>query len=261
MTETPLAAVVMAGGLGTRMRSAVPKHFHEILGRRMIDWIVETGRATGADPIVVVASPSTHEEFAGSGVTVAVQNEALGTGDAVRSARDALAGHDGDVLVLSGDTPLLTAELLRELVATHHREDAQATILSAEPPDPRIYGRIVRGADGSVRKIVEGTDASEEEQKIGEINSSIYVFRAAALWPALERIQPHNVQGELYLTDAIEIIVGDGGKVAAHIAADFREADGVNTRAELADAAALLRDRINLRHMAAGVTIVDPATT
>jgi bifunctional UDP-N-acetylglucosamine pyrophosphorylase / glucosamine-1-phosphate N-acetyltransferase len=251
----------MAGGLGTRMRSAVPKHLHPILGRRMVDWIVETGRAAGASPIVVVAAPATRDEFASSDVEVAVQETPLGTGDAVRAARAALAGQEGDVLVLSGDTPLLTAGLLRELVATHHRERAEATILSARPPDPRVYGRVVRDANGSVVKIVEGTDANDEEQQIGEINSSIYVFRSAALWPALEQLEPKNVQGELYLTDAIEIVARGGGKVAAHVAADSRETDGVNTRAELAQAAAVLRDRINEAHMLAGVTIVDPQTT
>jgi bifunctional UDP-N-acetylglucosamine pyrophosphorylase / glucosamine-1-phosphate N-acetyltransferase len=251
----------MAGGLGTRMKSAVPKHLHPILGRRMVDWIVESGRAAGAAPIVVVASPATRDEFDSSDVEVAVQETPLGTGDAVRCARSALASHDGDVLVLSGDTPLLTAELLRQLVETHHRERADATILSACPPDPRVYGRIVRDASGAVVKIVEGTDANEEEQQIGEINSSIYVFRSATLWPALERLEPKNVQGELYLTDAIEIVAQGGGKVAAHIAADSRETDGVNTRAELAKAAAVLRDRINEAHMLAGVTIVDPQTT
>ncbi len=251
----------MAGGLGTRMRSAVPKHLHPILGRRMVDWIVEAGRAAGAAPIVVVASPATRDEFDAGSVQVAVQETALGTGDAVSCARASLAEHVGDVLVLSGDTPLLTPELLRDLVETHHREGADATILSACPPDPRVYGRIVRDASGSVTKIVEGTDASDDEQKIGEINSSIYVFRSSALWPALEQLEPKNVQGELYLTDAIEIIVRAGGKVAAHIAADARETDGVNTRAELAHAAAILRDRINEAHMLAGVTIVDPQTT
>jgi bifunctional UDP-N-acetylglucosamine pyrophosphorylase / glucosamine-1-phosphate N-acetyltransferase len=251
----------MAGGLGTRMRSAVPKHLHPILGRRMVDWIVETGRAAGASPIVVVAAPATRGEFASSDVEVAVQETPLGTGDAVRAARAALAGQEGDVLVLSGDTPLLTAGLLRELVATHHRERAEATILSARPSDPRVYGRVVRDANGSIVKIVEGTDANDEEQQIGEINSSIYVFRSAALWPALEQLEPKNVQGELYLTDAIEIVARGGGKVAAHVAADSRETDGVNTRAELAQAAAVLRDRINEAHMLAGVTIVDPQTT
>ncbi|HVW89651.1 MAG TPA: bifunctional UDP-N-acetylglucosamine diphosphorylase/glucosamine-1-phosphate N-acetyltransferase GlmU [Gaiellaceae bacterium] len=256
-----LAAVLMAGGLGTRMKSATPKHFHELLGRRMVDWIVEAGRAAGAEPLVVVASPATRDRFDESEVTVAVQEQPLGTGDAVRSARAALEGFAGDVLILSGDTPMLTTELLRELVDAHRAAGADATILSAEPPDPRLYGRLVRDADGSVLRIVEGTDANEEERRIREINSSIYVFRSAALWPALDRLEPKNVQGELYLTDAIEIVVRGGGKVAAHIAADWRETDGVNTRAELAHAGAVLRDRINERHMLAGVTIVDPQTT
>jgi bifunctional UDP-N-acetylglucosamine pyrophosphorylase / glucosamine-1-phosphate N-acetyltransferase len=261
MTDTPLAAVVMAGGLGTRMRSELPKHFHPILGRRMVDWVLETGGETGASPLVVVASPTARDEFAGDDLVVAIQEEPLGTGDAVRSAREALAGFDGDVLVLSGDTPLLTSELLGELVATHRREGADATILSAEPPDPRLYGRVVRDASGAVVRIAEGTDATDEEQRISEINSSIYVFRSAALWPAVEQLQPHNVQGELYLTDVIEILVAGGSTVAGHLAADHRETDGVNTRVELAQAGAVLRDRINERHMLAGVTIVDPATT
>jgi bifunctional UDP-N-acetylglucosamine pyrophosphorylase/glucosamine-1-phosphate N-acetyltransferase len=251
----------MAGGLGTRMKSAVPKHFHPILGRRMIDWIIETGRETGATPLVVVASPATAGEFGESGVEVAVQHEPRGTGDAVRAARGALERFDGDVLVLSGDTPLLTAELLADLVDTHRREGAAATILSAVPDDPRLYGRIVRDANGDVQKVVEGTDANDEERSIREVNTSIYVFRSDALWPALEQLQPKNVQGELYLTDAVELVVAGGGKVAAHVAPDASATDGVNTRAELAQAAAVLRERINERHMLAGVTIVDPRTT
>jgi bifunctional UDP-N-acetylglucosamine pyrophosphorylase/glucosamine-1-phosphate N-acetyltransferase len=130
------------------MRSAVPKHFHPILGRPMVEWIVEAGREAGADPLVMIASPATRDRFEGLGVEVVVQHDALGTGDAVRSAREALDSYDGDVLVLSGDTPLLTAELLRELIDTHRREEADATILGAEPPDPRLYGRIVRAPDG-----------------------------------------------------------------------------------------------------------------
>ncbi len=243
------------------MKSAVPKHLHPILGRRMVDWIVVAGRDAGADPFVIVASPATRDLFDEQGTQVAVQEQALGTGDAVRSARAALDGYEGDILILSGDTPMLTGTLLRELVETHRREGADATILSALPPDPRLYGRVVRAADGSVTKIVEGTDADEDERKIREINSSIYVFRSDALWPALEQLEPKNVQGELYLTDAIEIVVRGGGRVSAHIAADYRETDGVNTRVELAHAAAVLRDRINEAHMLAGVTIMDPQTT
>jgi bifunctional UDP-N-acetylglucosamine pyrophosphorylase/glucosamine-1-phosphate N-acetyltransferase len=256
-----LAAVVMAGGLGTRMKSAVPKHFHPLLGRRMIDWVLEAGRSSGADPIVVVASPATRDEFAESGVEVAVQREPLGTGDAVRAAHDALADYDGDVLVLSGDTPLLTADVLRALVAAHRREAAAATILSAEPPDARLYGRVVRDAAGRVLRIAEGTDASEEERRIPEVNTSIYVFRSDALWPALEQLQPKNVQGELYLTDTIEILTTSGAKVAAYAAPDWRDTEGVNTRVELAQASAELRDRINEAHMLNGVTLVDPLST
>jgi bifunctional UDP-N-acetylglucosamine pyrophosphorylase/glucosamine-1-phosphate N-acetyltransferase len=258
MTDPSITAVVMAGGLGTRMKSAVPKHFHPLLGRRMVDWVLEAGRAAGANPLVVVASPSTRDRF--DGVEVAVQEVPLGTGDAVRAARGALEGKADDVLVLSGDTPLLTPQLLRDLVDAHRRGGAAATILSAIPDDPRLYGRVVRGDNEDVLRVAEGSDATPEELAIREVNTSIYVFRNDDLWPALDRLEPHNVQGELYLTDAIGILAGAGKRVAAYIAPDARETDGVNTRAELAAAAALLRDRINEAHMLNGVTIVDPAT-
>ncbi|HEX6761644.1 MAG TPA: bifunctional UDP-N-acetylglucosamine diphosphorylase/glucosamine-1-phosphate N-acetyltransferase GlmU [Gaiellaceae bacterium] len=261
MPDPPLAALIMAGGLGTRMRSSVPKHFHPILGRRLVDWVIASAAATGSEPIVVVASPTGRDAFGDQDVTVAVQAEPLGTGDAARSAREALAGHDGDVLVLSGDTPLLTPELLEALVDTHRSTRAAATILTAKPSDPRLYGRIVRGDDGSVIRIAEGTDATTDELELDEINSSIYVFRSDALWPALERLQPKNAQGELYLTDAIGVLTGDGALVSAHLAPDPDEAEGVNTRVELAVAGGVLRDRINERHMLAGVTIVDPSST
>jgi bifunctional N-acetylglucosamine-1-phosphate-uridyltransferase/glucosamine-1-phosphate-acetyltransferase GlmU-like protein len=146
MTDDTLAAVVMAGGLGTRMKSAVPKHFHELLGRRMVDWVIETGREVGATPLVVVASPTARDQFPDDDVTVAVQETPHGTGDSVRSAGTVLEGYEGDVLVLSGDTPLLTAELLRELVDAHRAAGAAATILTAEPPDARVYGRSGRDA-------------------------------------------------------------------------------------------------------------------
>ena len=249
----------MAGGLGTRMRSATPKHLHPILGRRMVDWVVEAARPLGPSRLVVVASPDTHELF--EGLDVAVQERPLGTGDAVRSARAALEGAAEHVLVLSGDTPLLTAELLEDLVATHAREGAAATVLTFEPEDARAYGRVVRGDDGQVRAIVEAADATEEQLALRECNSSIYVFRTDLLWPALGRLQPQNAQGELYLTDAVRDLVEAGEHVAAHVAPDPAETEGVNTRVEAAAAAAALRDRINRAHMLAGVAIVDPATT
>jgi bifunctional UDP-N-acetylglucosamine pyrophosphorylase/glucosamine-1-phosphate N-acetyltransferase len=254
-----VAALVMAAGLGTRMRSSTPKHLHPLLGRRVVDWVIAAARGAGVDPIVVVASPDTRERF--DGLEVAVQEQPLGTGDAVRSAREQLPAAGGDVLVLSGDTPLLTPEVLRGLLDTHRREGAAATVLSFEPPDPRAYGRVVRDRRGRVARIVEAADATPDELELREVNSSIYVFQADKLWPALERLQPHNAQGELYLTDAIGFLVDDGEPVAIHVADEAIEAEGINTRVELAAAAAALRDRINERHMLAGVTIVDPATT
>ncbi len=260
--ETPLAAVVMAAGLGTRMRSRLPKHLHPLLGRRLMDWPIAAGRALAPEPLVVVLSPET-AEAAGTldGVETALQVEPRGTGDAVASARGALEGFDGDVLVLSGDTPLLTPGLLAELVAEHRRAAADVTVLSFEPPDPAMYGRVLRDADGSLRGIVEAVDATAEELAVREVNSSIYVFSSKALWAALDRLDPHNAQGELYLTDSVRHIVESGGTGAVHLAPDPVETAGVNTRVEFAAAAAALRTRINEAHMLAGVTIVDPQTT
>jgi bifunctional UDP-N-acetylglucosamine pyrophosphorylase/glucosamine-1-phosphate N-acetyltransferase len=240
------------------MRSAVPKHLHPVLGRRMVDWVLAAADEVGADPIVVVAAPQTRDGF--EGYEVVVQEKPLGTGDAVRAARPALENRVGHVLVLSGDAVLLTGEMLRDLVAVHLESGAAATVLGIEYEDARSYGRLVRGADGSLQRIVEARDATAEELAIPEANSSIYVFESSKLWPTLERIEAANAQGELYLTDAIGLLVADGEHVAVSIAAESFEA-GVNTRAELADAASVLRDRINLGHMLSGVTIVDPATT
>jgi bifunctional UDP-N-acetylglucosamine pyrophosphorylase/glucosamine-1-phosphate N-acetyltransferase len=249
----------MAGGLGTRMRSATPKHLHAILGRRMVDWVVAAARPLGPDPLVVVASPDTRGAFAD--VDVAVQEEPLGTGHAVLAARAALEGRAHDVLVLSGDTPLLTTAVLDQLLRTHRQEEAAATVLSFQPADTRRYGRILRDDSGRLRAIVEAVDATPEELAVDEVNSSIYAFRSASLWPALERLEPVNAQGELYLTDAVRFLVEDGERVAVYAAPDPIETEGVNTRAELAHAGAALRDRINAAHMEAGVTIVDPAST
>jgi bifunctional UDP-N-acetylglucosamine pyrophosphorylase/glucosamine-1-phosphate N-acetyltransferase len=255
----PLAAVVMAGGIGTRMKSATPKHLHPMLGRRMVDWVVEAARGAGVERVVVVASPSTRELF--DGVDVAVQEEPRGTGDAVRCAREALGDFDGDVLVLNGDVPALRPETLAALVETHRAAGAAATVLTFEPADAAAYGRIVRDGSGGLARIVEARDASPEELELGEVNSGIYVFSAAKLWPALEQLTPHNAQGELYVTDTLGVLVADGETCAVQLAEDPLEADGINTRVELAAVAARLRDRINSEHMLAGVTIVDPATT
>ena len=249
----------MAGGIGTRMKSATPKHLHPLLGRRMVDWVVGAARGAGVERIVVVASPQTSDLL--EDVEVAIQEEPRGTGDAVRSARAALEAFDGDVLVLNGDVPALRPETIRALVDTHRATGAAATVLSFEPADAGVYGRIIRDGDGGLAGIVEAADASPEELALREVNSGIYVFRAEKLWPALERLDPHNAQGELYVTDTLGLLVADGEPCAVQLAADPFEAEGVNTRVELSLAAASLRDRINEAHMLAGVTIVDPATT
>jgi bifunctional UDP-N-acetylglucosamine pyrophosphorylase / glucosamine-1-phosphate N-acetyltransferase len=226
----------------------------------MIDWVVEAARPLGPDPLVVVASPDTAAALDGDGVVVAVQEQPLGTGDAVRCARESLAGAS-EVLVLSGDTPLLTTALLEALVAGHRERGAACTVLSFAPADMRRYGRVVRGDDGDVVAIVEAADATPEQLAVREANSSIYVFEADALWPALDRLTPANAQGELYLTDAVRDLAGAGARVAAHVAGDPAETEGVNTRVELAAATATLRDRIVAVHQLAGVTVVDPQTT
>jgi bifunctional UDP-N-acetylglucosamine pyrophosphorylase / glucosamine-1-phosphate N-acetyltransferase len=259
VNDSRLAAVVMAGGLGTRMKSETPKHLHGLLGRRVVDWVLDVAAAAGADPVIVVASPETQDVY--DGAVVAVQERPLGTGDAVAAARGVLDGFGGDVLVLDAAAPLLTPEVLGALVETHRRQEAAVTILTLEPEEPLPYGRIIRDEAGSVRAIVEETDASPEERQVRELNASTYVFEAAALWQAIEGLEPANAQGEFYLTDAVAGIVGSGGRAAAHRAADPLTALGINDRSELAVAAAELRDRINERHMLAGVTIVDPATT
>jgi bifunctional UDP-N-acetylglucosamine pyrophosphorylase/glucosamine-1-phosphate N-acetyltransferase len=254
-----LAAVVMAAGIGTRMKSATPKHLHPLLGRRMVDWVVDAARNAGVERIVVVASPETrglHDD-----VEVAVQEEPLGTGDAVRSARAALEGFGGDVLVLNGDVPALRATTLAALLEMHRAGRTAATVLSFRPAEPGAYGRIVRDADGGLARIVEAADAVPEELALREVNSGIYVFRSEKLWPALERLEARNAQGELYVTDTLGLLVSDGEPCAVQLAPDPLEAEGVNTRAELALAGASLRDRINAAHMLAGVTIVDPAST
>ena len=259
MTDTNLAAIVMAGGHGTRMRSATPKHLHPILGRRMVDWVLAAAVPLKPSRLVVVTSPASSEAF--PGLEVAIQEQALGTGDAVRAALSVLGEANGDLLVLSGDTPLLTSGLLAALLDTHRREGATATVLTFETDEPRAYGRIVRGKDGRVRSIVEAVDATPEQLAIRECNSSIYLFNGEQLWPALDRLRPGNAQAELYLTDAVRDLVDGGQPVAAHVASDPTEAEGVNTRVELAAAAAGLRDRINRRHMLAGVSIVDPTSS
>jgi len=241
-----LAAVVMAAGLGTRMLSERPKHLHPLLGRRLLDWSIAPVLPLEPDPLVVVCSPATRGELDGTlppGATLAVQQEPRGTGDAVAAARPALEGFDGDVFVLDGAAPLLTTELLQALLDEHRRAEAAVTVLSIEPDEPLPYGRILRDETGALRAIVEEKDASPEERAVKELNTSIYVFRAADLWPALETLVPANVQGELYLTDAVRSLVEAGHAAAVYCAPVAEMGLGVNTPAELAETETALHQR------------------
>jgi bifunctional UDP-N-acetylglucosamine pyrophosphorylase/glucosamine-1-phosphate N-acetyltransferase len=247
------------------MKSAVPKMLHPACGRPVLEWVLEAVSELGPARTVVVVPPDGDgiRAILPEGVAVATQERPLGTGDAARSARSALAGFDGDVLVLNGDHPLTDPGSLRDLAEERRAAGAAAAVLTFTRTHTigADFGRIVRDASGAVARIVELRDAAPAERELTEVNSGIYLFRAELLWPALERLDSANDQGELYLTDAVGLLVGDGHTVVGHRHPDATVALGINTRADLAAASALLRDRINLGHMLAGVTIVDPAST
>jgi bifunctional UDP-N-acetylglucosamine pyrophosphorylase/glucosamine-1-phosphate N-acetyltransferase len=269
----PLAAVVLAAGEGTRMRSATPKVLHPLCGRPMILHVLDALGTLPLERIVVVVGhgaervTKTLQEQLAIEVPVEFVEQRVqrGTGDAVSVALTAGAFEDldaeDDILVVPGDTPLLTAETLARLATEHRVSDAAATILSARLADPTGYGRVVRDRNDRVDRVVEHGDASAEERDIDEINTSIYCFRRTLLAPALRRITPENAQGEYYLTDAIEVLRDAGHKVIALVAPDAGETVGVNDRAQLADAEAQLRLRINRAWLREGVSMVDPSRT
>ena len=267
-SSRPAAVIVLAAGEGTRMKSSTPKVLHPLLGRSLLAHVLGADaapgrrthdrrrrpRAGGGDRRT---SPRSH-----ASARAVVQAEQNGTGHAVRIALDALPDVDGAVVVVCGDTPLLTPYTLHRVVAEHDGRAAAATVLTAHLPDPTGYGRVVRGDDdGNVRAIVEHRDADGATLAVDEINSGIYVFDAAALRSALDRISTENSQGEEYLTDVIGILVDDGARVQGVAVNDPREVMGVNDRVQLAEARAVLRDRINDAWMRSGVSIIDPTTT
>ncbi len=267
MTQNALAIVVLAAGQGTRMRSRLPKVLHPIGGRTLVGHVLTTAARLHADTVevvvrherdqVVAALADAHPE-----AVIVDQDEIPGTGRAVQVALDALpAGFDGDVLVLSGDVPLLEAETLQALVDGHRAAAAAATVLSAIVDDPTGYGRIIRDASGDVARIVEQKDADEAERATREINAGVYVFRASLLRAELAKVTTDNAQGEMYLTTVIGLLRDAAEKVAVEIAADTSATFGINDRIQLADAARTLNDRIVRRWQHEGVTIQDPATT
>ena len=270
MTSQGPVVIVLAAGEGTRMRSATPKVLHAIAGRSLIGHVLEAASAVDPSHVVVVIGHArdqvlAHLEEVAPWVDTVVQEEQRGTGHAVRIALAALASAQAlasaPVVVLSGDTPLLTGATVRELVDAHLRTGAAATLLTAVLGDPAGYGRVVRAADGSVESIVEHRDASDEVLAVSEINAGMYAFDPVRLAPALERLTTANDQGEEYLTDVVSLLRADGYPVAGIVVEDAHEILGVNDRVQLAEAAALMRDRINERWMREGVSMLDPGST
>ena len=274
MTERRLSAVVLAAGEGTRMRSTRPKPLHLLCGRAMVHYVLDALPAEQLDRAVIVVGHGAErvtkmltEDSAGLRLEFVEQAVQRGTGDAVAVGLTGLSDDhdlddDDDVLVLPGDTPLLRAETLADLVEEHRLSGAACTVLTAVVDDPTGYGRVVRSErDGRVERIVEQADATSAELAIDEINTSIYCFRRSLLVPALRLISPENVQGEYYLTDVVAVLADAGHKVITVVAGDPAETQGVNDREQLALAEAELRRRTNLAWLKQGVTMVDPAAT
>lgn len=256
-------SVILAAGMGTRMKSKMPKVLHTVCGKPLSKWVIDASKAAGADKVCAVVGhkAETVKEVLGDVCEFALQAEQKGTGHAVMQAIDVIKNSKGEVVILNGDTPLITAETINKAIEYHKNNGNQATVITAILDDATGYGRIVRDNDGSVLKIVEQKDASEEEKKINEVNSGMYVFDAQSLVYALDKITPNNAQGEYYLTDTLEIIKNNSGKVGVMTAEDSDEFLGVNSKLQLAQAMKIMKKRINEYHMINGVTITDPENT
>ncbi|NPA31914.1 MAG: UDP-N-acetylglucosamine diphosphorylase/glucosamine-1-phosphate N-acetyltransferase [Chloroflexi bacterium] len=255
-----IVGIVLAAGKGTRMKSARPKVLHPLLGRPMAEYALRAvEEATGRKPVVVIGhqADAVRQGLGPDRAEYVVQDPPLGTGDAVRRTRPYLADRARVVLVTNGDMPLLRAETLRALLAAHAAHDGPITLLTVFADDPRGFGRIVRDEQGRVQAIVEEAHATPEQKAIRELNVGVYAFDADWLWPALERL-PLSPKGEYYLTDTVALAVAQGREVRAVPLDDPTEAIGVNTRVHLAEAAAVLQQRIVRRWMLAGVTFIDP---
>ena len=263
MTATT-TVLVMAAGEGTRMRSSLPKVLHPVCGRPLVAWPVGAARAAGADRVAVIVSADRDLSAAlPEGTDTVVQPEADGTGGAMRAAADLIRDSE-TVIVLSGDHPLVSAEVIERLAATHRDSGAAATVMTFVLEDPGSYGRIVRDSDGDIERIVETKepkDATDEELAISEINTGTYAFAGPAFADALDQITNENSQGEYYLGDVLPLFRDQGLRVAAHQETDPAVNLGVNNRADLALVARHARERINRQHMLAGVTITDPGAT
>ena len=261
---TPLAVAVLAAGLGTRMKSALPKVLHPVCGRPALAYVLDAVRELGPRRLVVVTGPGDDDPVAAAlpaGCERAPQAERLGSGDALKTAMTVLGDFEGDVLVVSGDVPLVTAELLAGLLAQHRDATSRATITSIVLADPGHYGRVVRGPDGDLAAIVEARDAGPDELAVREINVGLYAFDAGELRRLLPALKADNDQGEYYLTDLVAAFIAAGDRAAVFATADVPATIGINTRVELAEVDRIMRARLLERLMLDGVGVLDPATT
>lgn len=255
-----ISALILAAGEGKRMKSGKAKVTHSLCGKPMVEWVIDAVRKAGIDEVVLVTGKNAEQvkQCVGDKANYVLQEEQLGTGHAVMQAEEYYKGYKGNIVVLCGDTPLIEADSIKAAVEYHLAGNYAATVITAEIEKPEGYGRVIKNADGSVKRIVEHRDASPEERAVREINAGMYVFSAEELFGALKEIGRDNDQGEYYLTDAVGILSGKGYKTGAFKLEDPNQALGVNDRVQLSQSAELLRWRILKKLMLSGVTIIDP---
>ncbi|WP_302226853.1 bifunctional UDP-N-acetylglucosamine diphosphorylase/glucosamine-1-phosphate N-acetyltransferase GlmU [Veillonella magna] len=258
-----VAALVLAAGKGTRMKSRLPKVLHKVGGKAMVERVLDTVNAVGVDRSVVIVGFGGEEvrAYLGDRCEYVTQAEQKGTGHAVREAKPVLGDFDGIIVLMCGDTPLVTEDTIKALLNEHATTGAAATVLTAHMENPTGYGRIIRDEEGKVLRIVEQKDGTPDELAVQEINTGMYAFDSQKLWPCLAQLSDDNAQGELYITDVVGILVNAGERVSAYMTMDEDESLGVNSRVQLAEAERILRNRKLRELMDAGVTIIDPATT
>ena len=256
-------AVILAAGKGTRMKSKLYKVLHPVMGRPMVQHVINQLQPVDLEEIVTVVGFGAEQvsEVVGETSKFAIQKEQLGTGHAVQQAEDVLGSRSGTTIVVCGDTPLITSQTFQALFEHHERNGSKATILTAQAENPAGYGRVIRDQSGEVSRIVEHKDANPEELKVSEINTGTYCFDNELLFSALKNVSNENAQGEYYLPDVIEILRSQKEKVTAFMTPDFHETLGVNDRVALAEAETTMRKRVNESHMRAGVSIIDPDHT
>ncbi len=258
-----LTSIILAAGQGTRMKSELPKVLHPLLGRPMLQYIVDAADKVGSSRTIVVVGFEGQQviDAIGPKIEYVWQKEQKGTGHAVMMARDILSTLTGDLLILYGDTPLLRAETIKDLAEAKRTQQAVAAVLTTEVKNASGFGRIIRGGDGNITAIVEDKDASPAQKEIKEVNTGVYCFDIPHLLEALSEITPRNAQGEYYLTDVIKIFVAKGLKVTGWVTDAAEEVMGPNDRIQLASTENFLKQAINHQWMSQGVTIEDPLFT